>query len=134
MKVGDAIVKKCCVVLLTNLYLFIAVTYLLYLPKFSALRITSSYLPAKSQLEVKTPHHVNNTGANVLVLIHRAYKSTIENKRQMFSKLLQIGVAFVYIIAGSGLRRQQLMSFVGRAIKTDRSQQYTYLCYCVLRI
>lgn len=133
MKAGNAIVKKCCVVLLTTLYLFIAVTYLIYLPKFSPLRITSNYIQATSQLIVKTSHNVKNAGANVLVLIHRAYKSTIENKREMFSKLLQIGIVFVFIIANSGLLLQ-LTSFIAGVIKTNRSQQYTYLNYCILRI
>ena len=133
MKARNAIVKKCLVVLLTTLYLFVTVTYLLYLPKFNPLRITSNYIQAKSQLLVKTSNHVKNAGANVLVLIHRAYKSATESKREMFSKLLQIGIVFVFIIAGSGLLRQ-LMSFIAKVIKANRSQQYAYLGYCILRI
>ena len=130
MKAGNAIVKKCLVVLLTTLYLFIAVTYLLYLPKFSPLRVNSNFIQAKSQLVVKTSHHVKNTGASVLVLIHRAYKTTIENKREMFSKLLQIAIVFVFIIAGSGLLKQ-LMPLMARQYGR---QQHTYLSYCTLRI
>ena len=133
MKAGNAIVKKCFVVLLTTLYLFIAVTYLLYLPKFSPLRIASNYLQAKSQLVIKPSHQVKNTGANVLVLIHRAYKSTIENKRGMFSKLLQIGVVFVFIIAGGALL-QESMLFTEKIIKPHGQRQYAYLSYCTLRI
>jgi len=133
MKAGNTIVKKSLVVLLTTLYLFIAVTYLLYLPKFSPLRITSNLIPAKSKLVVKTSHRVKNTGANVLVLIHRAYKSTIENKREIFSKLLQIGLVAVFIIAGSAVLKR-LMPFIAKAVKSHRSRQYAYLSYCTLRI
>ncbi|HEY9002235.1 MAG TPA: hypothetical protein VIM89_12840 [Mucilaginibacter sp.] len=133
MKARNTIVKKCLVVLLTTLYFFIAVTYLLYLPKFSPLRITSNYVQAKSQLIVKSSHQVKNTGANVLVLIHRAYKSTVENKHEIFSKLLQIGVVFVFILAGGSLLKQ-LMPFMAPVIKKHRSQQYAYLNYCMLRI
>ncbi|MBS1521157.1 MAG: hypothetical protein JST50_09180 [Bacteroidetes bacterium] len=133
MKAGNAIVKKCLVVLLTTIYLFIAVTYLLYMPKFSPLRINSNYLQAKSQLVVKSSHQVKNTGANVLVLIHRAYKTTVENKREMFSKLLQTGVVFVFILAGGSLLKQ-LMPFMAAVIKPHRSKQYAYLSYRILRI
>jgi len=133
MRTENSIIKKCLVVLLTTVYLFIAVTYLLYLPKFSPLRTTSNYVQEKSQLLIKTSHRVKNAGANVLVLILRAYKSTIENKREMFGKLFQIGVAFVFIIAGGALLHQ-LMSFMARVIKSHRSQQHAYLSYHILRI
>ena len=133
MKAGSAIVKKCFVMLLTTFYLFIAVTYLLYLPKFSPLRINGNYVQAKSQLVVKSSHKIKNTGANVLVLIHRAYKSTVENKREIISKLLQIGVVFVFVIT-SGALLQRLMSFMTGVINTRRPQQYAYLSNCILRI
>jgi len=133
MKAGNAIVKKSLVVLLTTLYLLIAVTYLLYLPKFSSLRITSNLIPAKSQLVIKRSHQVKNTGANVLVLIHRAYKSTIENKREIFGKLLQIGVIAVFIIAAGALLKQ-VMPLMARTVRPCRSRQYAYLSYCTLRI
>lgn len=133
MKAGSAIVKNCLVVLLTTLYLFIAVTYLLYLPKFSLLRINSNDVQAKSQLVIGTSHQVNHAGANVLVLIHRAYKSTVENKREILSKLLQTGIVFVFVIAGSA-RLQRLTSFMTSVIKPHRSQQYAYLSNCILRI
>jgi len=128
MKARKAIVKKCLVVLLTTLYLFIAVTYL---PKSSPLRTISNYIQAKSQLTVKSLHEEKNAGANALVLIHRAYKSTIENKHRIFSKLLQIGVIFVFIIAGGALSKQ-LTSFMAGVTKPH--QQCAYLSYCTLRI
>ena len=133
MKAGSVIVKKCLVILLTTLYLFITVAYLLYLPKFSPLRINNNYVQAKSQLVVKSFHKVKNAGANVLVLIHRAYKSTVENKREMFNRLLQIGVLFVLIIA-SGVILQRLMPFIAEVFKTHRPQRYAYLSNCILRI
>jgi hypothetical protein len=51
----------------------------------------------------------------------------------MFSKLLQIGLAAVFIIAGSALLKQ-LMPFMARVANPHRSQQYAYLDYCILRI
>ncbi len=133
MKAGNAIVKKCLVLLLTTLYLFTVVTYLLYLPKFSPLRITSNYIAAASKLVVKSSHGVQNAGANVLVLLHRSYKSTIDNKRETFIKLLQIGIVFVFIVSGNTLLRQSL-SFMARVVKSHRPPLFVYLSYCVLRI
>lgn len=136
MRAGKSIVKKCLVVLLTTVYLFIAVTYLLYLPKFSPLRITSAgnYTKVKSQPVIKSvSRHVNKEGANVVVLILRAYKSAIEIKREMFSKLLQIGLAFVVIIVSGGALLK-LRFFIENTIKSQRSRQFAYLSYCALRI
>ena len=133
MRRGNSIIKNCLVVLLTTVYLFIAITYLLYLPKFSPLRITGNYIQAKTQLVIKMSHKVKNTGANVLVLVHRAYKSAIENKREMFSKLLQISIVFVFIIAGSVVL-QKLITIAAIGIKSHRSRRYAYLNYCILRI
>ena len=130
MKAWNAAVKKCLVILLTITYLFIAVIYLLYLPKFSRLRIGSNYIRANSQIEVKPSHQLKGTGFDVLVLIHRAYKSTVENKREMFSELLQIDIVLVLIIV-TGVSLRQLTI---RVIKHHRPQQYAYMSYRVLRI
>lgn len=135
MSAGNSIIKKCFVVLLAAIYLFIAVTYLIYLPRFSVLRITntSNYTQAKSQPVIKSVRHIRNEGANLLVLVHRAYKSATEHKREMFSKLLQISIAFVFIIAGSAVL-QKLTTIAERGAKSHRLQRYAYLNYCILRI
>lgn len=129
MKAWNTVVKKCLVILLTSTYLFVAIVYLIYLPKFSPLRINSNYTRANSQIVVKPIHRVKNTGSNVLVLIHRAYKSTIENRREMFSELLQIGIVFVLIIV-TGISLQRLT----KVTKSHRPQQYAYIGYRILRI
>lgn len=129
MKAWNAAVKKCLVILLTTTYLLIAVIYLLYLPKFSPLRIYSNYIRANSQIEVKSSHQLKSTGSDVLVLIHRAYKST-GDKREMFSELLQIDIVFVLIIVTDVSLRQLTI----RVVKHHRSQQYAYMSYRILRI
>ncbi|MDO3625540.1 hypothetical protein Q3A68_04995 [Mucilaginibacter sp. BT774] len=127
--------KKCLVVFSAAIYLFIAVTYLIYSPRFSPLKTTNTgnYPQVKSQPVIKSVRHIRNEGTNLLVLVHRAYKSAIENKHEMFSRLLQINLAFVFIIAGNAVLLK-LMTIVARAIKSQRSQQYAYLSYCTLRI
>lgn len=134
MEAWNTVVKKCLVILLTTTYFFVAIVYLIYLPKFSRLRINGNYTPADSQIMVKSFHQVKNIGSNVLALIHRAYKSTVENKRRMFSKLLQTGVVFVFIIMGGALLEEKPMPFTARAVKSHGQRQYAYLSYGTLRI
>ena len=133
MLAGDSIVKRFLVISLMAVYLLIAVTYLLYLPKYSPLRSTSNSIQAKSQLVLKPSHHVKHNAANVVVLINRAYKSAIENKREIFSKLSQIGLILVSVITG-GIVLLYLMRFAARPVRFFGTQQHVYLNYCALRI
>ena len=133
MRVVDSILKRCLVLSLMVIYLFIAVAYILYLPKYNPLRPASNYTRVKTQLVLKPTHQVKNNAANILVLIHRAYRSAIENKREMFSGLLQSGLVFVSVIIG-GITILRLMRATERTVKLFRTQQYAYLNYCTLRI
>lgn len=129
MKAWNAVVKNCLVILMTAIYLFIAVIYLFYLPKFSLLRIDSNYIRANSQIKVKPSHQLKGTSSDILALIYRPYKSTMENKREMFNELLQIGIVFVLILV-TGISLQPL----ARLTRGHRSQQRAYMGYCTLRI
>ena len=133
MRAGDSILKRCLVLSLLVIYLFIAVTYILYLPRYNPLRASSNYISVKTQLVLKPTQHVKNNAAGILVLIHRAYKSAVENKREMFSGLLQSGLAFVSLIIG-GIVMLRLIRTAEKAVKLLRRQQYAYLNYCTLRI
>ena len=133
MRAGDSILKRCLVLSLLVIHLFIAATYILYLPKYNPLRPASNYTRIKTRRVLKPTHQVKNNAANILVLIHRAYRSAIENKREMFSGLLQSGLVFVSLIIG-GITILRLMRTSERAVKLIRPQQYAYLNYCTLRI
>jgi hypothetical protein len=133
MLAGDSILKRFLVVSLTALYLLIAVTYLLYLPKYSPLRATGNYVHLKSQVVLNPSHQVRHNAADVLVLIHRAYRSAIENKREIFSALSQIGLVLVSVIT-SGVALLYLMRLIVWPQKLFRPQQHVYLNYCTLRI
>jgi len=133
MRAGDSILKRCLVLSLLVIYLFIAVTYILYLPRYNPLRTSSNYISVKTQLVLKATRQVKNNTAGIFVLIHRAYKSAVENKREMFSGLLQSGLVFVSLIIG-GIAMLRLMRTAERTMKLIRPQQYAYLNYCTLRI
>jgi hypothetical protein len=133
MRAGDSILKRCLVLSLLVIYLLIAVTYILYLPKYNPLRPANNYISIKTQLVLKPARNVKNNAAGILVLIHRAYKSAVENKREIFNSLSQSALAFVLVIAG-GAAMLRLMWTAERIIKQHRPQQYAYLNYCTLRI
>lgn len=132
MLAGDSVVKRFLVLSLSAVYLLIAITYLLYLPKYSPLRTASNYIQVKSQLVLKPSHQVKHNVSNVLVLVHRAYRSAIENKREMFSGLSQISLILVSVVTAMVLH--DLMRRTGRPVKALSMQQHAYLNYCALRI
>jgi hypothetical protein len=133
MRVGDSVFKKCLVLSLMVVYLFIAVTYILYLPKYNPLRPASNFARVKTQLVLKPAGQVKTNAANILVLLHRAYRSAVENKREIFNGLSQMGLIFVLIII-SGAAVLNLMRMARGPVKLFRPQQYAYLNYCTLRI
>jgi hypothetical protein len=78
-----SVTKKFIVLSLLVIYLLIALIYILYLPKYNPLRIANNYIGTKTSLVIKPGHAVKNDAATMFVLLHRVYKSTIENKREM---------------------------------------------------
>jgi hypothetical protein len=75
---------------LTVAYLLIAVTYILYLPKYSPLRSSATYKRVKTQVVLNPTRRMEHSTANMVVLLHQVYKSTIDNKRITLINSIQI--------------------------------------------
>jgi hypothetical protein len=133
MKTRGSVIERCMVLSLSMIYLLIALTYILYLPKYNALRTVNNYTNITT-LQVLNPIHPkeNNVG-NMLVLLHGVFKSSIENKQDTRSILSQSFLILASFILGGIILFYPLRKSSGY-IKLPRSPQYAYLGYCVLRI
>jgi hypothetical protein len=93
-----SVAKKCIVLSLLVIYLLIAVTYILYLPKYNPLRTANNYISTKTSLMIRPGYNA----ATMFVLTHRVYKSTIENKREMLFSISK-AVLTILSLAFSGI-------------------------------
>jgi hypothetical protein len=134
VKKGESLVKIYLVLSLSVIYLFIAVTYILYLPKYNALRPANNYTRIKTQLVLKPIHQMEHPVANMLVLLHQAYKSTVKNERLVLNGSSQTALVFISLIFGAISMIDLLRKSGGRFIPFRYSHQYAYLSYCTLRI
>ncbi len=135
MKKGESIVKIYLVLSLLVIYLFIAITYILYLPKYSPLRqANNNNTRNKTHLVLKPAHQTEHPVANMLVLLHRVYKSTVENKRLVLNGSSQTALVFISLIFGAITLIGLLRKSGGHFIRFRYSHQYAYLSYCTLRI
>ena len=115
------------------IYLLIAVTYLLYLPKYNSLRSSSVYTRVKTHLVINPAHRMEHSAGNMLVLIHQAYKSTIDTKRETLNTVLKMVSLGTLIMAAITLIGQLWTTATGyRSLRY--SHQYAYLSYRSLRI
>jgi hypothetical protein len=133
MKRGECAIKKLLVLSLLVMYLFIALTYLFYLPKFNSLLPTTHYPQINSHL-VLNPTHVDQSADNGIFLLHGVYKSTVENKREALNKLLQTIIILTSFLIGSTLLLKLLRKTGSHFKLFIHSYQYAYLSYCSLRI
>jgi len=128
MKTGKNISIKLFVVCLLTGYLFIALTNIFYLPKYNSAKAKGSIASNYSSVHPNNYNAANGT----YLLLHRAFKSVKENKRDPASILLQFAIITsfgFYVIAASGIARKsnsQRPSFY--------YHQYFYLSFCTLRI
>lgn len=76
-----SVAKKIIVLSLLVIYLLIAITYIVYLPKYNPLRTANNFIRTKTSPVVRPDHAAKHNTATLFVLLHRVYKSTIENKR-----------------------------------------------------
>ena len=133
MRAGGSIVKKGLVVSLMAIYLLIAVTYILYLPKYNPLRPSANYIRVNSALVIKPPRHMHSNASGIVVLVHQAYRTTIENKKAVFTGIPQAALAVIMLLVGSIAAMYLLRTPVG-ILKPSYHHQRTYLSYCILRI
>lgn len=121
------------VVSLMVIYLLIAVTYLLYLPKYSPLRSSAAYSRVRTHLVVNPAGHMEHTAANMVVLLHQVYKSTIDNKREPLTMISKAAL-LISLVLGSIILISRLQLSNGRHSKKRYAYQYAYLYNHSLRI
>jgi hypothetical protein len=126
-------IKKCMVMSLMVIYLLIAVTYLLYLPKYSSLRPSTTYTQLKTQLALNPTHHMEHRTANMVVLLHQVYKSTVDNKREVLN-MVSKAILLISFVLGSIVLIGRLKFLDREQFKVRYTYQYAYLCYRSLRI
>lgn len=102
MRKEGTVTKKVIVLSLLVIYLLIAVTYILYLPKYNPLRIANNHIGTKTSLVIRTGRAVKHNAATMFVLLHRVYKTTIENKREMLYAISKAALT-ILSLAFSGI-------------------------------
>jgi hypothetical protein len=135
VKTEVSFIKKLMILSLIVAYFLIAATYILYLPKYSPLRTSNNYARVRTNLVINVSHHMEHPAANMVVLLHQVYKSTIENKRNnSINALPQTALILAFLFFGSitlsGLLRKSHTYFK----KSRYSHQYVYLNYRILRL
>jgi Ca2+/Na+ antiporter len=134
MKTGGSDIQKFLVLSLLVMYLFIVVIYLFYLPKYSSLRAVNYYNHTHNQLTLTPKHHVDHSSDNILVLLHRTYRSTVENKRDVRSSLFQTAIILISLFTSSIILLNLFRKKSRYFNLSHYSHQYAYLNYCSLRI
>jgi hypothetical protein len=118
---------------LTVAYLLIAVTYILYLPKYSPLRSSAIYKQVKTQLVLNPTRRMGHSAANMVVLLHQVYKSTIENKREALNMISKAALLISLVLSSITLINS--IQIPGKEhSKLYYLYQYAYLYYHSLRI
>jgi hypothetical protein len=128
MKTSENIFTKITIVSLSVLYLFIALTYVLFLPNYNNQRLN-----AKQGLHnhtVLSPSKKNiGYNAGKAPIIEKVFKTTIQHKKEIFIALLEAtAIITSVVIVTNSLVSRRLQS-----VYAD-SYRYTYLQVCALRI
>lgn len=131
---GASVIKKYLVLPLLVVYLVIALTYLFYLPKYNQLRTANNYVRIKTRQVLNPTHHMEHSTANILVLLHLVYKSTIENKREVLNDPPKGSLTSMLLIFGAISLFYLLRRPGGHFKMYQHSGQYAYLSYCSLKI
>jgi hypothetical protein len=121
------------VVSLMVIYLLIAVTYLLYLPKYNLLIPSASYTRVRTHFVVSPAQGMEHRASGMLVLLHQVYKSTVDNKREALN-MISKAILLISFILGCISLINHLQLSNRRDLKVRYAYQYIYLCYCSLRI
>jgi hypothetical protein len=121
------------VISLTVTYLLIAVTYILYLPKYSPLRSSATYKRVKTQLVLNPTRRMEHNAANMVVLLHQAYKSIIDNKREALNMISKTAL-LISLMLGSITLINSIRASGKEYSKLYHSYQYSYLYNHSLRI
>ena len=116
------------------IYLGIGISYLFFLPKYNQLRPLTNYSHAKSGVVLHAAGRGRHTAGSILVLLHRAYKTAVENKRDGLNTSAPLSVIVLTVFAGGVF----IMSTLSTAAERNRyfryTPQYAWLNYRSLRI
>lgn len=135
MRTGESVIKKGLVVSLLVIYLAIALTYILYLPKYNPLRLAHNQVQTNTQLVLNTARHTDSHTGNILVLLHHVYRTSIENKRNPANGLSQLTLILASLIIGNILARRGRWQNAYSYLKFySGPRQCLYLNYRTLRI
>jgi hypothetical protein len=129
-----SVTKKVFVLSLLVIYLLIAVTYILYLPKYNSLRIGNNYISARTSLVIRPGHSVKHNAATMFVLLQQVYKSTIENKREMLYCLSKAALTILSLAFSSIMLACYLQSKGGYGGVFFYSHRQVYLTCRSIRI
>ena len=95
MKTGKDFIRKSISLFILVTYLFMASTYVLYLPKYNSLGFNNASISNVARI------HRDNTANTSYLLLHRAFKSLPDNKRTAINVLIKMAAfVFVFIFAG----------------------------------
>lgn len=129
-----SILKQSLVLLIVVIYLGIGISYLFFLPKYNQLRPLTNYSHAKSGIVLHAAGHGRHTDGSILVLLHRAYKTAVENKRDGLNTSAPLSVIILTIFAGGVIVLGTLRTASERNRYFRYGAQYAYLNYRSLRI
>ena len=115
-------------------YLFIALAYILYLPKYNTLRSSRNLMQVKTHSVLRPIHRTAPRYGSIVVLVHQAYRSAIDNKRDTPVGLSQT----VFLITALFVGALFLLTLTGKTggyfNRESYPHRYAYLSYCTLRI
>jgi hypothetical protein len=124
-------IKKFLTISLIGTYLFIILTYIVFLPKQQSL-FARDFISALSFSHPPAVHQITGSSAQgPKVLIHRAYKSTLENKYG-FTGLLILSFALLLSLIIFESVLPALSEFFDKRLRF--SFYNPYLSFCSLRI
>jgi hypothetical protein len=135
VRANDYYIKECLTISLIVTYLFITLTYIIFLPKqqsFTAANFSSTF-----SFSISKPAHfkIVNDPQNSSGFLHRVCKSTAENKRVFVDLLLLLSfTALISLTLFTATRPVLLISFSKFAKHLFRPDQYAYLRFCSLRL
>jgi hypothetical protein len=129
VKTGKIIIEKFMILSLLVLYLFMVVTYIFYLPKYTATSVTASVSSGSRhfQQHPRSPDYFAQG--------HCAFKSLPENKRKTITFLLKTAsLIFLLIFSGKALRCVAQRYGAAPMNFFSYAHRYFYLDLCKLRI
>jgi hypothetical protein len=128
MKKGENIFTKITVVSLSVLYLFIALTYVLFLPNYNTLRTGNKHVSYTHTLLSPANKHVSNN-ADRAPLLEKVFKTTVQYKKGIFIALLQAATVITMAVMAAGFAINKRLQLV-----YADAHRHTYLQVRALRI